>query len=84
MEPMGVVDAWTLHPGDPSVVVAVIDSGIDTQHPDLDGAIWRNKAEVADNGIDDDDNGCVDDVHGCAFFGQGTVAMSATHRMLST
>jgi len=74
LEPMGVVDAWTLHPGDPSVVVAVIDSGIDTQHPDLDGAIWRNKAEVVDNGIDDDDNGCVDDVHGCAFFGQGTVA----------
>ena len=74
MEPMGVADAWTLHRGDPDLVVAVIDSGIDTEHPDLDGAIWRNEAEVPDNGIDDDDNGCVDDVHGCAFFGQGPVA----------
>ena len=74
MTPMGVTDAWTLDAGDPNVIVAVIDSGIDTEHPDLEDAIWQNKPETPGNGIDDDNNGCVDDVHGCAFFGQGTVA----------
>jgi len=73
MGPMGVPDAWVLDAGDPNVIVAVIDSGIATEHPDLAGAIWRNEAEAPGNGIDDDGNGCVDDVHGCAFFGQGAV-----------
>ena len=73
MDPLRVADAWTLHSGDPEVIVAVIDSGVDIKHPDLDGAIWRNRGETPNNGIDDDDNGCVDDVQGCAFFGQGTV-----------
>lgn len=51
------------------VIVAVIDSGIDIDHEDLDGVIWRNKKEIAGNGKDDDNNGYVDDIHGWNFLG---------------
>lgn len=53
--------------GTASVVVAVIDDGIDLTHPDLVNAIWTNPGEVAGNGIDDDHNGYIDDVHGWDF-----------------
>jgi Subtilase family/Fervidolysin N-terminal prodomain len=43
--------------------IAVVDSGVDYNHPDLDGNIWTNPGEVAANGMDDDKNGYVDDVH---------------------
>lgn len=46
------------------IVVATIDSGLDVQQPDLQGALWTNADEIAGNGIDDDHNGYVDDVHG--------------------
>ena len=49
------------------IVVAVIDSGVDTEHEDLKGSIWRNDDEIAGNGIDDDKNGFIDDVHGWNF-----------------
>ncbi|HEY1113361.1 MAG TPA: S8 family peptidase [Chitinophagaceae bacterium] len=52
-----------------TVVVAVIDSGIDTLHEDLKPVLWRNPKEVAGNGIDDDKNGYVDDIHGWNFLG---------------
>ena len=51
------------------VVVAVIDSGVDIEHEDLQGAIWTNEDEIPGNGIDDDKNGYVDDVHGWNFIG---------------
>ncbi len=51
------------------VVVAVIDSGIDTLHEDLKPVLWTNPGEIAGNGIDDDKNGYVDDVHGWNFIG---------------
>ncbi|MCI1186157.1 S8 family peptidase [Hymenobacter sp. DH14] len=51
------------------VVVAVIDSGIDTAHVDLKPVLWRNRGEIPGNGIDDDKNGYVDDVHGWNFLG---------------
>ncbi|MFZ4056841.1 MAG: S8 family serine peptidase [Ferruginibacter sp.] len=51
------------------VVVAVIDSGIDTLHEDLKSVLWTNPKEIPFNGIDDDKNGYVDDVHGWNFIG---------------
>lgn len=51
------------------VVVAVIDSGIDTAHVDLKPVLWRNRGEIAGNGLDDDKNGYIDDVHGWNFLG---------------
>jgi len=51
------------------VVVAVIDSGIDTLHEDLKSVLWTNPKEIPNNGIDDDNNGYIDDVHGWNFLG---------------
>ena len=51
------------------VVVAIIDSGSETFHKDLNANIWTNKGEIANNGIDDDKNGYIDDVHGWSFIG---------------
>jgi subtilisin family serine protease len=54
------------------VIVAVIDGGTDTEHPDLRDHIWINPGETAGNGIDDDNNGYVDDIHGWNFIGGAT------------
>ncbi len=51
------------------VVVAIIDTGVDIEHEDLDGVIWTNEDEIPGNGVDDDRNGYVDDVHGWNFIG---------------
>ena len=55
--------AWSLSQG-AGVVVAVVDSGVRLNHPDLASNLWTNPAEVPGNGRDDDGNGYVDDVHG--------------------
>jgi len=52
-----------------TIIVAVIDSGVDINHEDLDGVIWINKDEIANNGKDDDNNGYIDDRHGWNFLG---------------
>ena len=52
-----------------TVIVAVIDSGVDTTHEDLKSILWKNPKEIPGNGIDDDKNGYVDDVYGWNFLG---------------
>ncbi|MBK8299236.1 MAG: S8 family peptidase [Chitinophagaceae bacterium] len=52
-----------------TVIVAVIDSGIDTLHEDLKAVLWKNPKEIPGNGIDDDKNGYVDDIYGWNFLG---------------
>ena len=59
--------AWERTIGSQSVIVAVIDSGIDTTVEQLAGRIWINPGEIAGNGIDDDRNGYIDDIHGWDF-----------------
>ena len=55
-----------------TVIVGVIDSGVDIDHEDLKNVIWINPGEIAGNGIDDDNNGFVDDIHGWNFLGNIT------------
>jgi len=51
------------------VIVGIVDSGVDIEHPDLQGMIWTNPKEIPGNGIDDDKNGFIDDIHGWNFLG---------------
>jgi len=60
-------EAWDISTGSPNVIIAVIDSGIAYDHPDLAPNMWTNPRETAGNGIDDDRNGLIDDVHGWDF-----------------
>ena len=60
-------EAWGIQTGAPSIIVAVIDTGIDYNHEDLSSNIWTNPGEISDNGIDDDGNGFIDDVRGWDF-----------------
>ncbi len=60
-------EAWDLFTGDPTLMIGVIDTGVDYNHPDLAANVWTNPGEIPGNDIDDDDNGYVDDVHGYDF-----------------
>ena len=79
---INMVNAWDIEKGSEDIIVAILDSGIKDDHPDLRSRMWINKEEIPDNGIDDDDNGYIDDYKGWDFayddntptdgFGHGT------------
>lgn len=64
LEKIGAPAAWNTTKGAPSIVVGIVDTGVDFSHPDLNFNAWRNPGEVPGNFLDDDGNGYVDDVHG--------------------
>lgn len=59
--------AWDIERGDSSIAIAIIDTGVDTSHPDFAGKIWHNPDEIPQNGLDDDGNGLIDDYEGWDF-----------------
>jgi len=60
-------EAWAIETGNSDLKIAVIDSGVDYNHEDLESNIWYNSDEIPDNEIDDDNNGFIDDVIGFDF-----------------
>ena len=72
---INIEEGWTEYlsdsiggdPDGPSVIVAIVDTGIDYDHVDLVNMMWTNPGEIADNGIDDDGNGIIDDYYGADF-----------------
>lgn len=60
-------EAWDIQTGADTTLIAVIDTGVDYNHPDLAANIWTNPGEIPNNGIDDDNNGYRDDIHGWDF-----------------
>lgn len=69
IEAVKLADAWAHTKGSKDVIVAVIDTGVNTAHEDLKDNIWVNEKEIASNGKDDDENGFIDDVNGWDFNG---------------
>ncbi|MBI4214429.1 S8 family serine peptidase [archaeon] len=65
--PLITREGWDIETGDPSVIIAILDTGIDYNHPDLAQNIYNNPAEVQGNGVDDDSNNYTDDYFGWNF-----------------
>lgn len=72
-------EAWDIYDGGKrEVIVAMIDTGIDVYHEDMNGRFWINEKEIAGNGIDDDGNGYVDDVNGWNFYNNNNTIYNGT------
>lgn len=67
-------EAWDVTEGDSTIIIAIIDTGIDWDHPDLAANMWINNDELPNNSIDDDNNGYIDDYRGWDFGGLNGVA----------
>lgn len=65
---INIPDAWTIAGGRRRIIVAVIDDGVYSNHPDFQENMWKNTNEIQGNGKDDDKNGYIDDVFGWDFF----------------
>ncbi|MEZ4960682.1 MAG: S8 family serine peptidase [Saprospiraceae bacterium] len=68
LEKIKAFDAWDIEQGDTSVLIAIVDTGVDYNHPDLAGNIAVNYAEIPNNGLDDDGNEKIDDYLGWDFY----------------
>jgi len=72
-------DVWKQYNGNPAVIVAVVDGGINQEHPDLQDNLWTNPDEIPSNGMDDDGNGYVDDIHGYNFVDDNATLVPHRH-----
>jgi len=64
---ISATQAWDITTGSRNIVVGIVDTGVDINHPDLAANVWTNPGEVAGDGVDNDGDGFVDDVHGWDF-----------------
>jgi len=78
-EDIDILEAWEKTTDCSNLVIAIIDSGIDLNHPDIKNNIWTNPGEIADNGIDDDGNGYIDDIHGWNFVNDNNDLSDSNH-----
>ena len=67
LDSLHCTQAWDLARGNASIVIGIVDTGVELAHPDLQANIWTNPGEIPGDGIDNDHNGYIDDVHGWDF-----------------
>ncbi|MEE9431924.1 MAG: S8 family serine peptidase [Melioribacteraceae bacterium] len=69
LERIKAKEAWDINTGSEDIIIAIVDTGVDWDHPDLANNIWVNEDELASDGVDNDNNGFIDDVRGWDFGG---------------